>query len=129
MCVQRALTLLFATFANLHVRKLAMFADLHSYTHTYCSFILLNEAITICCFCFAPCTCVINLAFGFFSIQFTSKNIQQVENSTSKMAPPIPVCPKIMWHTGDLYLANKELRVRSALSLMAAVKGPGSSNV
>ena len=94
MCVQRALTLLFATFANLHVRKLAMFADLHSYTHTYCSFILLNEAITICCFCFAQCTCVINLAFGFFSIQFTGKNIQQVENSTSKMAPPIPVCPK-----------------------------------
>ena len=34
-----------------------------------------------------------------------------------------------MWHTGGLYLANKELRVRSALSLMAAVKGPGSSNV
>ena len=22
---------------------------------------------------------------------------------------PITVCPKIMWHTGDLYLANKEL--------------------
>ena len=38
---------LFAMFANLHVRKLATFADLHSYTHTYCLFVLLNEAITI----------------------------------------------------------------------------------
>ena len=38
---------LFATFADLHVRKLATFADLHSYTHAYCSFVLLNEAITI----------------------------------------------------------------------------------
>ena len=34
-------------FADLHVRKLATFADLHSYTHTHCSFILLSEAITI----------------------------------------------------------------------------------
>ena len=38
---------LFATFADLHVRKDATFADLHSYTHAYCSFILLNEAIPI----------------------------------------------------------------------------------
>ena len=38
---------LFATFADLHVRKRATFADLHSYTHAYCSFVLLNEAITI----------------------------------------------------------------------------------
>ena len=38
---------LFATFADLHVRKRATFADLHSYTHAYCSFALLNEAITI----------------------------------------------------------------------------------
>ena len=36
-------------FADLHVRKLATFADLHSYmyTHAYCSFVLLNEAISI----------------------------------------------------------------------------------
>ena len=38
---------LFATFTDLHVRKRATFADLHSYTHAYCSFVLLNEAITI----------------------------------------------------------------------------------
>ena len=38
---------LFATFADLHVRKRATFADLHIYTHAYCSFVLLNEAITI----------------------------------------------------------------------------------
>ena len=38
---------LFAMFADLYVRKDATFADLHSYTHTYCSFILLNEAIPI----------------------------------------------------------------------------------
>ena len=34
-------------FTDLHVRKRATFADLHSYTHAYCSFVLLNEAITI----------------------------------------------------------------------------------
>ena len=38
---------LFATFADLHVRKRATFADLHSYTHAYGSFVLLNEVITI----------------------------------------------------------------------------------
>ena len=42
-----ALNSLFATFANLHVRKHATFADLHSFTLAYCSFILLNEAITV----------------------------------------------------------------------------------
>ena len=30
----------FATFADLHIRKLATFTDLHSYTHTYCSFVI-----------------------------------------------------------------------------------------
>ena len=38
---------LFTTFADLHVRKVATFANLHSYTHTYCSFVLLNEAIPL----------------------------------------------------------------------------------
>ena len=38
---------LFATFADLHVRKVARFANLHSYTHAYCSFVSLNEAIPI----------------------------------------------------------------------------------
>ena len=42
-----AINSLFATFADLHVRKRAMFADLHSYTHAYGSFVLLNEVITI----------------------------------------------------------------------------------
>ena len=33
------------TLADLHIPKLAKFADLHSYTHAYCSFVLFNEAI------------------------------------------------------------------------------------
>ena len=41
-----SLNSLFATFADMHVRKLAKLADLHSYAHAYCSFVLLNEAIT-----------------------------------------------------------------------------------
>ena len=45
--VDASLNSLFATFANLHVRTRATFADLHSYTHAYCSFVLLSEAITI----------------------------------------------------------------------------------
>ena len=31
----------------MHVRKRATFADLHSYTHAYCSFVLLSEVIII----------------------------------------------------------------------------------
>ena len=46
-CIVKTLNSLFATFADLHVRKRATFADLHSYTHAYCPFVLLNEAITI----------------------------------------------------------------------------------
>ena len=45
--MQMSLNSLFATFADLHVRKRATFADLHSYTHAYGSFVLLSEAITI----------------------------------------------------------------------------------
>ena len=51
---------------------------------------------------------MINSAF-WFSIQFTGKNIQRLENSTSKNGAPISVRSKIMWHTGDLHVANKEL--------------------
>ena len=57
---------LFATFADLHVRKLATFADLHSYTHTYCSVVLLlNEAITIISASHCAHALFIRL-FGFF---------------------------------------------------------------
>ena len=44
-----------------------------------------------------------------FSIRFIGKKIQRVEKSTSKNGAPIPVRSKIMWQTGDLYVANKEL--------------------
>ena len=80
-----ALTL-FATFADLHVRKLATFTNVHSYTHAYCSFVLLNEAITIV----SGSHCAHALLICFFSsvfvIRFTGKIIQQAESSTSKMA-------------------------------------------
>ena len=102
----RSFNSLFATFADLHVRKVVTFANLHSYIHAYCSFVLLNEAITIVSG--SHCAHALIWPFGFF-IRFTGKKIQRVENSTSKIAP-IPVRPKIMWHTGDLYVANKELK-------------------
>ena len=56
---------LFATFADRHVRKRATFADLHSYTHAYGSFILLSEAITIV-FWFALSVCVMDFPFWNF---------------------------------------------------------------
>ena len=102
---------LFATFANLHVRKRATFADLHSYTHAYGSFILLNEAITIV-FGFALSACVINMPFWNFPYNLQVKRYSELNIVLLNVAP-IPVCPQIMWHTGDLYLANKELKVVS----------------
>ena len=57
---------LFAPFADLHVRKLATFADLHSYTHTYYSFVLLNETITIVSGSHCAHVLLISLAFWFF---------------------------------------------------------------
>ena len=99
---------LFATFANLHVRKRATFADLHSYTHAYCSFVLLIEAITKCWFWLALSACVINLAFWNFPYDLQVKRYSELNIILLNVAP-IPVCPKIMWHTGSLYLANKEL--------------------
>ena len=41
------------------------------------------------------------------------KKIQRVAKSTSKNGAPIPVRSKIMWHTGDLYVANKQLKIVS----------------
>ena len=87
-------------FANLHVRKDATFANFHSHTHAYCSFVLLNEAIPM----------IVSGAF-FFPIRFTGKKIWRVENNknnTSKWHPNSSTPPKI-WHPGDLYVANKEL--------------------
>ena len=54
------------------------------YTQAYCSFVLLNEAITIV----SGSHCAHGWHFGF-CIRFTGKKIQRVENSTctSKMAP------------------------------------------
>ena len=97
---------LFATFADLHVRKGATFANLQLYARLL--FIHIVQWSDSHCFWFALCAYVINLAF-WFSIQFTGKKIQRVENSTSKNGAPIPVRSKIMCHTGDLHVANKEL--------------------
>ena len=56
---------LFATFANLHVRKVATFANLHSYTHAIVHSYSTQWSDSHC-FWFALCACVINLAFWFF---------------------------------------------------------------
>ena len=55
---------LFATFANLHVRKLATFANLQLYTHLL--FIRIAQWSDYHWFWFALCACIINLAFGVF---------------------------------------------------------------
>ena len=91
---------LFATFADLHVRKDATFAEvLHSYTHAYCSFILLNEAIPIVSGSHSAHALLISVLGSW--IRFAGKKIQlvlkifQLQNCTR-----IPVCSQIMWHTG-----------------------------
>ena len=68
---------LFATFADLHVCKVATFANLHSYTHAYCSNVLLKEAIPIVSGSHCAHALLIWL-FGF-SRRFTGKKIQRVE--------------------------------------------------
>ena len=94
-------------FADLHVRKRATFADLHSYTHAYCSFVLLNEAITIVLG--SHCLHVIWL-FGILHTIYREKIYSEL-NIVLLNVTPIPVCPQIKWHMGNLYLANKELIV------------------
>ena len=84
---------LFATIADLHVRKRATFADLHSYTHAYGSFILLNEAITIvfgshCLHAFSIC-----LFENFHTIYMQVKRYSELNIVLLNVAP-IPVCPK-----------------------------------
>ena len=91
---------LFATFADLHVRKHATFAILHS-LHTPRLFIRIAQWSDYHCFWFALCACVINVAFwGGFPYDLQVKNIQRVENSTSKMAPQYNVA------YGRLYVAR-----------------------
>ena len=105
---------LFATFADLHVRKLTTFADLHSYTQAYCSFVLLNEAITIV----SGSHCAHGWHFGF-CIRFTGKKYSELKIvHVLPKWPPIPVNPKIMWHTGGWYVANKELIAGSIIAVV-----------
>ena len=107
---------MFATFADLHVRKRATFADLHSYTHAYGSFILLNEAITIVFGSHSRHALSICLIWNFpnnLQVKRYSELIIVLLN-----VAPIPVCPKIMWHTGYLYLANKELKNYRPISIL-----------
>ena len=111
---------LFATFADLHVRKHATFPVLHSYTHAYCSFVLLNEAITIVSGSHCAHALLIWLwGGGVFPYDLQEEHIQRVENNTSK-GVAIPVHPKLMWHTGDLYVANKELSALSTFMVVSA---------
>ena len=98
---------LFATFADLHVRKRATFADLQLYTRLW--FIRIAQWSDYHCFWFALSACVINLPFWNFSYNLHVKRYSEL-NIVLLHVAPIPVCPKIMWHTGDLYLANKELK-------------------
>ena len=63
-----SLLTLFATFADLHVRKVATFANLHSHTHAYCSFVLLNEATPIV----SGSHCA--HAFGFFVFPYNLRD-------------------------------------------------------
>ena len=102
---------LFATFADLLFRKVATFANLQLYTRQL--FIRIAQWSDSHCFWFALCTCVINLAFWFFHTIYRYKDTASWK-STSKNGAPIPVRSKIMWHTGDLYMANKELNVLMA---------------
>ena len=63
-----------------------------SYTHAYCSFILLNEAITIVSG--SHCAHALLMWLFGFPIRFTGKKIPLVEISTSKMAPKFQCAPK-----------------------------------
>ena len=115
----KPLNSLFATFADLHVRKRATFADLHSYTHAYCSFILLNEAITIV-FGLHCLHALLICLFGIFH-NLQVKRYSEL-NILLLYVAPIPMCPKIMWHMGDLYVANKGVNW-----LQCHVEGPQGS--
>ena len=54
--------------------------------------------------------CVINLPFRFFPYNLQVKIYSMLKIvQVSKMAPQFQCEPKIMWHTGGLYVANKEI--------------------
>ena len=106
---------LFATFANLHVRKRATFADLQctvGVTHAYV-FIhsLLNEAITIVFGSHCLHALFRVMPFWSFSIQFTGKKIQRVKHSSLLNVAPNSSVPQNRYGTrGICTVANKELR-------------------
>ena len=90
--------------------RIAGSENLHSYTHAYCSYALLNEAIPIVSGSHCAHALLIWL-FGF-SIRFTGKKIQRVENSI--LLPkwhPNSSAPQNNVPHGELHVANKELNI------------------
>ena len=79
-------------------------------THAYCSFVLLNKAIPIVSgYQCAHALLIIRLFY--YSIRFTGKKIQRVKIVVPKWRPNFSARPlQIMWHTGDFYVANKEIK-------------------
>ena len=96
----------FATFADLHVRTRATFADLQLYTRLW--LIHIAQSSDYHCFWFALFACITNLPFWKFPYNLQVKRYSELNIVLLNVAP-IPVRPKVTWHTGDLYLANKEL--------------------
>ena len=84
-----------------HVRR---FAPL--YTRLW--FICIAQWSDYHCFWYALSACVIKLPFWNFPNNLEVKRYIELNIVLLNVAP-IPVYPKIMWHTGNLYLANKEL--------------------
>ena len=84
----------------------ATFADLYSYTHAYCSFVLLNMKRLPLCLGLHSLLAIL-FAFLEFSIQFTGKKIQLVEHSTSKCRPNSNVPQNNVARGG---FVNKELK-------------------
>ena len=103
---------LFATFADLHVHKVATWANLHSYTHAYCSFVLLNEASPIVSGSHCEHALLI-WVFGF-SIRYTGKKIQWVEKEYfQKWCPNSSALQNNVAHRG--FVCGKQ-RVKNVFS-------------
>ena len=83
---------LFATFADLHDRKVATFANLRSYTHAYCSFVLLNEAISIV----SGSHCAHELLIWLFGFPYDLqvKRYSELKKVLPRMAPQFQCAPK-----------------------------------
>ena len=73
-----------------------------SIVHSYCSMKRLPL------FWFALSACVMNLAFWNPPYDIQVKRYSEFDIVLLNVSP-IPVCPKIMWHTGGLHLANNFL--------------------